>query len=145
MRYILIPVIVWFLSQTAKLIVSAVRKKRLSWGLIVWTYSWSGGAPSTHSATLSSITFLLGQYIGFDNPIFAFAVIVSMIFMYNLMEDKEQHELREERLKEVFARFKIKAKKNFKLFDIHGHTSFEIGTGIVFGLFLTWILEFFVK
>ena len=43
----------------------------------------TGGMPSSHSALISGVTSGIGFQLGFDSPIFALAIAVSLIVMYD--------------------------------------------------------------
>lgn len=140
MRFIIIPLIVLFLSSVAKLAVRLWQGKRMSWQLVGWVFSWAGGIPSTHSAFITSSVYLVGRYEGFG-PVFGFCVVVAVIVMYNLLEDKEQYEWTQKHWQDVLEKLITKITHNEKLWDMYGHTLPEVFAGIAFGLLFAFILD----
>ena len=43
----------------------------------------AGGMPSSHSAIVTGLATLIGKYEGVDTPIFALALIVAFVVMYD--------------------------------------------------------------
>ncbi len=143
MKFILIPLIVCFLSQSIKFIIRLIVEKEPSLRSFSWVYQWAGGTPSTHSAMLASALYLVGENNGFDS-VFAFCVVVSLTVIYNLVEDKKKQEIVEKRWKENGNTFANKIFKDGKLLDISGHTYFEIMAGITCGVIMAIILSKYV-
>jgi len=92
-----------------------------------WVFVYSTGAPSAHTAVLTSSLVLLNKDIGFS-PIFYFACIVSVIFMYNLVADRKREIIRD---------------SNQKVLDISGHSVFDIFTGFGLGIIIGLIFVFY--
>ena len=67
------------LAQFFKIIFNYFSNGEIRFGIIFET----GGMPSSHSALISGVTAGIGLQIGFDNPIFALSVAVSLIVMYD--------------------------------------------------------------
>ncbi len=141
MPYIILTIIVLFVSQTLKYIFRYFFNKKDSKN-VLWVYLWATGAPSTHSAVLVSNLVLLWHDIG-TSPIFMFSCIVSGIFMYNLVADREK-----EKVEEMFFSKGDKAEKAIvisgKVLDISGHSFFDIVCGILTGLVIGYLFLNFV-
>ncbi len=121
----------WGLAQIIKVPLELLIRKQLNWAILFSP----GGMPSSHSALMTGVTVGIGIQSGFDTPIFALAVAVSMIVIYDatgirrqagkqakvinqMIEDLAHgHPLREQELKEVL-----------------GHTPLEVLGGVVFGI-----------
>ena len=69
----------WFLAQLIKVILEAVMARRLDARLFVS----SGGMPSSHSALVVACTTAIGRLYGVEGPLFALAVMVSVVVMYD--------------------------------------------------------------
>lgn len=69
----------WFLAQLIKMILDVVLAGKLEWQRL---FS-SGGMPSSHSALVVAATTAIGKTDGFDGRIFALAVIMSAVVMYD--------------------------------------------------------------
>lgn len=137
MKYLLIIFIVLLICQTLKFFIRFFSKKQIN-KKIIWAYFWATGAPSAHSAVLTSGLLLIYRDSGFSS-IFIFCLVVSLILMYNLIADKKREEIREQFLvkggeidKEIVL--------SGKVMDISGHSFFDIVMGIMVGLFTTLLL-----
>ena len=78
-KYIYIPFILWFGIQLFKLIYDLITTKKFNFKRIMG----AGGMPSSHSAVVVGLATLIGKYEGVDTPIFALALIVAFVVMYD--------------------------------------------------------------
>ena len=78
-KYIYIPFFLWFEIQTFKVIYDLVTTKKFNFKRIMG----AGGMPSSHSAIVTGLATLIGKYEGVDTPIFALALIVAFVVMYD--------------------------------------------------------------
>ena len=78
-KYIYIPFFLWFAIQTFKVIYYLVTTKKFNFKRIMG----AGGMPSSHSAIVTGLATLIGKYEGVDTPIFALALIVAFVVMYD--------------------------------------------------------------
>ena len=78
-KYIYIPFFFWFVIQTFKVIYDLVTTKKFNFKRIMG----AGGMPSSHSAIVTGLATLIGKYEGVDTPIFALALIVAFVVMYD--------------------------------------------------------------
>ena len=84
-KYIVIPLLLWFCIQIFKVIYDLITTKKFNFKRIMG----AGGMPSSHSAVVSGLATLIGKYQGVDSPIFALAVIVAFIVMYDACRSKK--------------------------------------------------------
>ena len=74
----------WFFSQSAKLVTAFVQKKgKLKFSDVAHYMTKSGGMPSGHTASFVAFDTVLGLMYGFDNPVFALAVCMTIIIIYD--------------------------------------------------------------
>ena len=78
-KYIYIPFFLWFAIQTFKVIYDLATTKKFNFKRIMG----AGGMPSSHSAIVTGLATLIGKYEGVDTPIFALALIVAFVVMYD--------------------------------------------------------------
>jgi acid phosphatase/vanadium-dependent haloperoxidase related protein len=78
-KYIYIPFFLWFAIQTFKVIYDLVTTKKFNFKRIMG----AGGMPSSHSAIVTGLATLIGKYEGVNTPIFALALIVAFVVMYD--------------------------------------------------------------
>lgn len=126
----------WVLAQAAKIIINFLLEKKWDFNLLIS----SGGFPSSHTAIVCALAISIGKYEGWDSALFAIAVALAVIVMYDaagvrraagthakminyLFEWMNQHQadrfvnnIHQERLKELI-----------------GHTPFEVFGGALLG------------
>lgn len=131
-NHILIPALIaWGLAQAIKVPLDYLRTRQWNWAL----WFSVGGMPSSHSALVAATAHAIGLYIGFNSPLFALAVVVAMVVIYDATGIRQQagkhaeiinmmindlalgHPLKEEQLREVL-----------------GHTPIQVLAGTLLGL-----------
>lgn len=74
----------WFFSQSAKLVAGLIQKKgKIKFSDFVYYMTKSGGMPSGHTASFVAFDTVLGLLYGFDTPVFALAVCMTIIIIYD--------------------------------------------------------------
>ena len=76
---IVIPLVLWIIIQTFKVITDLVINRRLNVKRIIG----AGGMPSSHSAVVCSLAMCIGKEYGFNSGIFAIALIMAFVVMYD--------------------------------------------------------------
>jgi len=127
----------WALAQIIKIPLDYVRTRRWNWRLILTT----GGMPSSHSALVTACTYGIGLQDGFGSSLFALAVAISMVVIYDATGIRRQagkhariintiiqdlasgHPLKEEQLREML-----------------GHTPLQALGGVLLGLLITQLV-----
>ena len=69
----------WFLAQLIKVILDLALLGKMEWQ----RFFSSGGRPSSHSALVVAATTAIGMRDGFGGTVFALAVILSAVVMYD--------------------------------------------------------------
>ncbi len=130
----------WGLAQAVKVPLNYAITRDWDWSLLLRV----GGMPSSHSALVSAAAHAAGLYYGFNSPMFAVAVVLATIVIYDATGIRRQagrhakiintiihdlthgHPMRGEQLREVL-----------------GHTPLEALTGLVLGISiaqLAWMI-----
>ena len=138
MIYLFIIVITVFISQTLKFVGRSFSLSTKINKDIIWTYLWATGAPSTHSAALVAALTMLYKDTG-ASALFAFCLLVAVVFMYNLVADRTKEEIQET----FFAKGDTAERKivmTGRVMDISGHSFFDIITGIITGFLCAQLL-----
>ncbi len=78
-KYIYVPFFLWFGIQLFKLLYDLVTTKKFNFKRIMG----AGGMPSSHSAVVAGLATLIGKNEGVETPIFALALIVAFVVMYD--------------------------------------------------------------
>lgn len=139
-KFLLVPIITLLMCQTIKFIIESIMNKKLIWGRL---FNGTGGMPSSHTSFATSLTMMLGLNLGFDSPLFAIALVFTIIVSYDAMglrmESGKQAEAINKLFDETFKDGNMK-----KLKEKLGHKPEEVLVGLIFGtlsaLFFTYIV-----
>ncbi|MGB3366084.1 MAG: divergent PAP2 family protein [Acidaminobacteraceae bacterium] len=123
--------IAWFIAQALKVILTLMKDRTFDISRMVG----SGGMPSSHSSSVMGMSTAIGILDGYDSPIYGFAIILSLVVMYDasgvrrsvgkqaiiinkmIIDFYENHHIKEGRLKELV-----------------GHTPYEVLAGAALGI-----------
>lgn len=129
-QFIWVPALAWAVAQVLKVGTDSWRRHRFS----VRSIGLSGGMPSSHTAMTVCLTTILGRRLGTGSPVFAAAVVLTVVVVYDatgvrraagqqglilnqMIEDLRSHlGLRYERVRAFL-----------------GHTPYEVLAGILLG------------
>lgn len=130
----------WLLAQFLKIPTEYMRSRKWLWAM----FFAAGGMPSSHTALMVAGTLAVGLYHGFDNPIFAIAVGVTMIIAHDAAGVRRQagkHAERINLLVEELLHGHMWSEDELK--EIIGHTPLEVVGGIILGVLVAviqWML-----
>jgi acid phosphatase family membrane protein YuiD len=120
----------WALAQILKVATSFVREHRVNFR---WLYS-AGGMPSSHSALVSGITVAIALSEGVDSPLFALAVGVAAVVMYDAAGVRRaagrQATVLNQIVDELFQGHPISEER---LRELLGHTPLQVAAGGLLG------------
>ncbi len=137
---LVIPFIVWIITQITKFIIGLLRLK-VDFSLL---FSASG-MPSTHTSLVTSLTTVIGLKEGFTSSIFAVCVIFAGIVMYDAAGVRYAVGDQAKTLNVLIRRlFNGKDHHFQKLQEKLGHKPIEVLVGAIFGIFLSVILMQFI-
>jgi len=121
----------WFLAQGAKPFVHYARTRRWNWGL----WFSAGGMPSSHSGLMSATTLSVGLFEGFGTPLFAVALAISMIVVYDAAGVRRQAGMHAERINKMINElFSGQPISEQSLKEVLGHTPRQVIAGVFFGM-----------
>ena len=130
-KYIYIPFILWFGIQLFKLLYDLYTTKKFNFKRIMG----SGGMPSSHSAVVTSLATLIGKYNGIDSPIFALALIVAFVVMYDACGVRRAAGKQAKVLNEIVNTPGLSnVQVQEKLQEALGHTPTQVFVGFLIGL-----------
>ncbi len=139
-KVLLSVLIGWLLAQALKIPTEYLRSRRWMWAM----FFAAGGMPSSHSALLVSGTLSVGLYYGFDDPLFAIAVAITMIVVHDAAGVRRQAGIHAERINLLFEQLlKGHLWDEKALKEVIGHTPLEVVGGILLGFFVAitqWLL-----
>jgi len=142
-NYVLVTaVLASLLAQLIKVIINLIIFRRFvaerMWG--------AGGMPSSHSATVCAMAVATGRYCGVGSTLFAIAVVVAIIVMYDAMgvryETGEQSKIINQLINEWMDQTSeaIPLLKDKKLKEMVGHTPVEVLAGAALGIALGFLM-----
>jgi uncharacterized protein len=141
MIILLICLASWGLAQAIKFIIGRRREKRFNWSYFVAT----GGMPSSHSATVSSLATAMGIIYGFNSPYFDISVILALIVMYDaagVRRAVSRQSVILNRLVREFREQRPRGELERDLKELWGHSPFQVFVGALIGIFIAWLWLF---
>jgi len=91
----------------------------------------TGGMPSSHSALITSLSAGLGIDLGFDDPIFALSVGISLIVMYDASGVRRSAGLHAKEINKLSKNVELESTTNLK--EKLGHSKLEVFVGSILG------------
>lgn len=98
-----------------------------------------GDIPSAHTAFIASLTFSIGFNSGWGSPLFAGAVVISGIVIYDILKLRKAVEISLTNTKTLMDKEGLKPEKKSPQFK--GHSPVEVITGIIWGLIIAVVIQ----
>lgn len=121
----------WLLAQLIKVPLDYLHQGRWNWAL----FFSAGGMPSSHSATMVAVTLSTGLFYGFETPIFALGVAVTMVVVYDAANVRRQAGIQAQKINvlvnELLQGHPV---SESALREVLGHTPLEVLGGILLGI-----------
>lgn len=131
MKIIIAAAVAWFIAQALKMIISFVENKKIDWSLA----TASGGMPSSHTSFIIAATTMIGRIEGIESSIFALAVVMSIVVMYDAVNVRQAVGHLGQTLNEIINNFNRTGKLNVQnVKEILGHTPLQVAAGFVLGV-----------
>ena len=128
---IYIPLILWFLIQTFKVLTDLVVNRKLNVKRIIG----AGGMPSSHSAVVCSLASCVGKEYGFNSGIFAIAVIMAFVVMYDAAGVRRAAGKQATILNKILETPGLTTLQvQEKLVEVLGHTPTQVVVGAIIGI-----------
>ena len=132
----------WASAQILKVPVEYLRNRKWQWGWLLAT----GGMPSSHASLIVAAANSVGLFFGFDTPLFALALAVAMIVTYDAAGVRRQAGMHAERINVLFDELlKGHLWNEEELREVLGHTPFEVGGGVIWGLLVSTLMWAILK
>ena len=119
------------LAQFLKIIFNFFKTGKIRFGIMFET----GGMPSSHSALITGVTSGIGFQLGFDSPIFALAIAISLIVMYDASGVRKSAGIQATEINKLSKKIDLESQVNLK--ETLGHTKFEVFVGSLLGPLIT--------
>lgn len=131
----------WFVAQVIKIALQWKHERRFD----LRTVFAAGGMPSSHSALVCSIAVAVAMSEGIGSPLFAVAVGVAAVVMYDAAGVRRaaghHATILNQIIDELFQGHPI---SDEKLGELLGHTPTQVLLGALLGIVLTWVGMAFV-
>lgn len=127
----------WFIAQLIKVLLELVVNRRLD----VKRFVTSGGMPSSHSSFVVAGTTALGRLYGISSPLFALAVMLSAVVMYDACNVRRSAGDTAKLVNQLLEHVEKLAAENFAddLKIIMGHTPLQVAAGAVLGVLVGFL------
>ena len=122
----------WFFAQGAKIPIYYLVEHK--WDLR--RFFGSGGMPSSHTAMVIASAIMVGLLEGFDKPVFAVAVVLAFIVMYDATGVRRETGTQAAVINQILKDVLINGKKisDEELKELVGHTPLEVACGAITGV-----------
>ncbi len=138
-KILLSSFVAWSIAQVSKFFIWRWQKGKLNFRILVS----AGGMPSSHSALVSAMAMATGLWEGFSSTAFALSLILALVVMYDAAGVRRaagiQAKILNQILEELFQGHPVSEKR---LWELLGHTPFEVLAGALIGVatsaFLYW-------
>ena len=130
----------WLIASFGKIIIILIKEKRLDFRKLFA----SGGMPSSHSATVSSLATAVAKTDGLKSTTFAIAFMFAFIVMYDASGVRraagEQAKILNQLVNNLSEHKPAYVKKNLK--ELIGHTPLEVVVGALLGVLIALIAPY---
>jgi acid phosphatase family membrane protein YuiD len=128
----------WFTASVFKIIIIFIKDKRLDFKKIYG----SGGMPSSHSATVTSLAMAVAKSEGFASTSFAIAFMFAFIVMYDAAGVRraagEQAKILNQLVNNLYEQKPVYVTKKLK--ELIGHTPLEVVVGGLLGILIALVI-----
>jgi acid phosphatase family membrane protein YuiD len=123
--YLVAPLIAWVTAGSMKLAISILRSGRMDWAQV-----GLGGLPSIHTAVVSATAILIGLREGVATPLFALALTLAMIVIFDALHLRREVGAHAAALNDLLKG----DTKRPRLREHVGHQRVEVVGGLLVGL-----------
>jgi acid phosphatase family membrane protein YuiD len=129
----------WSLAQLIKIPWNYFSTRRWDWVLLLR----AGGMPSSHTALVASVAHSIGLFAGFNTPLFALALTLAVIVIYDATGIRRQAGIHAEFINRI-VRDMVKGKRSQEkqLREVLGHTPLEALAGTLLGIGVAQLIWF---
>ena len=136
-QILLISVASWALAQIIKVVIILIQEKRVAW-MFLWS---SGGMPSSHTATVSSLATSIGLTQGPGSIYFSIAAVLAIIVIYDAAGVRQSVGQHSVVLNQIIKEFSFKSprpEREKALREFIGHTPLQVTMGVLLGVAVAW-------
>jgi uncharacterized protein len=133
-----------FSAQFIKFMNALLLRNSVNFHLLVQT----GGMPSSHSASMTGLAFSVGLVSGFDSVVFAVALGVALIVMYDAAGVRRAAGKMAGVLNKVVEEIYVDGRPDHvpeRMRELLGHTPFEVLAGFVWGVVIATVVHDWIR
>lgn len=131
----------WFIAQSTKIIIALIMKKgKIKLSELIELIMKSGGMPSSHTACFTAASLTIGFRNGFDSSIFALAVAMTVIIVYDATNVRYAVGQQGRLLNKIASMSEAQNAKPLKL--VEGHTVPQAIVGFIIGTIIAISIQF---
>ena len=131
----------WLIAQSTKIIIALIiRKGRIKFSELVELMMKSGGMPSSHTACFTAASLTIGFRNGFGSAIFALAVAMTVIIVYDATNVRYAVGQQGKLLNKIISMSETQTAKPLRL--VEGHTVPQAIVGFIVGIFVAFLIQF---
>jgi uncharacterized protein len=134
--YIIAAAASWVVAQGLKYLIVSLKSKGMPNPRQLYL---SGGMPSAHSATTTAMVVTLGAFNGVESPVFAVALLLAAIVMYDAVMVRRSSGEQGASLTALITELKSKIRLPRAA---KGHTPSEVAVGALVGLIVALVVIF---
>lgn len=137
-KILTVALLSWLAAQSLKVIISIIRSGKIDYHRFIG----AGGMPSSHSSLAMGLATTIGIEHGWDSTLFALALVLALIIMYDAASLRraagQQAEVLNKMLDELFHDGRIREER---LKELLGHTPLEVLAGALLGIIIAFWLK----
>ena len=137
-KVLLASLLAWIVAQTFKVLITLLLEREFKFE----RFHGSGGMPSSHTSTIMAASTSIGLTMGFDTPLYALALIMSFIVMYDASGVRrsvgKQAKLLNDIIKDLYE---FKHLQEERLKELVGHKPTEVAVGAILGVIIANIVS----
>ncbi|TET84292.1 MAG: divergent PAP2 family protein [Anaerolineales bacterium] len=137
-RVLIAALLAWAVAQGLKMPIEYARTRRWNWVLLLR----AGGMPSSHSSSVAALAHGIGLSVGYDSAMFALAVVVAMVVIYDATGIRRQSGLHAEVINvlvhDLLEGNPMRHEKQLR--EVLGHSPLEALVGLFLGLAVAQII-----
>ena len=130
-KVVMTTILAWFIAQTIKVAIGAIREKRFNFKWFVGT----GGMPSSHVAGVTALATCVGIQEGVGTALFATTLAFTTVVICDAQGVRwatgKQAEILNKIMDDIYWKKKI---QEDRLMELIGHTPIQVFAGMAVGL-----------
>ena len=142
-KFLLTATTSWFVGQVLKTLIHWRIYRKFD----IRRMFGDGGMPSCHSATVTSLATITALHFGFASFQFAITAILAIVVCHDAMGVRLETGKQAVILNEIIKAFDdLSAEKlpEVKLKEFVGHTPLQVIAGIILGIAIAFVMQYFV-